>query len=282
MARIARGHHVVCIKHLLRELVHVGRNVLLASHRRQRRVPDHEEMQPRERNQVDRELAQVGVELAWEPQRARDARHHARHELVEVRVAGVRQLERVGADVVQRLVVNGKYGVRVLHELVHRQRRVVWLHHRVAHLGGRHHRVRAHHPIRKLLTNLGNQQSSHSRAGPASERVRDLEPLQAVTVFRLTPNHVHHGVHQFRAFRVVPLCPVVSRARLSKHGVVRSVQRAEFGAADRIHNARLEIHKHSSRHVPSALRLVVVHIDALQLTITIGAFIHTRRVDPVL
>jgi len=62
-------------KHWLRELGHGERAVLLRAAGRERRKADHEEVQARERDQVDGNLAQVAVELTGEAQRARDARH---------------------------------------------------------------------------------------------------------------------------------------------------------------------------------------------------------------
>ncbi len=63
MARVGRAHHVLGVPHLLRQLGHRQRAVLLAAAARQRREADHEEVQPREGDQVDRQLAQVRVQL---------------------------------------------------------------------------------------------------------------------------------------------------------------------------------------------------------------------------
>ena len=57
MARIARGHHVLRVEHLLCELGHSQRTVLLRSTRRERREAGHEEVETRKRNHVHRQLA---------------------------------------------------------------------------------------------------------------------------------------------------------------------------------------------------------------------------------
>ena len=54
--------------------------------------------------------------------------------MVEVAVGGGGELERAEADVVQGLVVDAIGLVRVLHQLVHREGRVVRLHNRVRNL----------------------------------------------------------------------------------------------------------------------------------------------------
>lgn len=54
------------IEHLLGELRHGERAVLLRAARGQRGEADHEEVQTREGDQVDGELAEIAVELACE------------------------------------------------------------------------------------------------------------------------------------------------------------------------------------------------------------------------
>ena len=63
VARVGRAHHVLGVPHLLRQLRHRQRAVLLAPAARQRREADHEEVQAREGDQVHRQLAQVRVQL---------------------------------------------------------------------------------------------------------------------------------------------------------------------------------------------------------------------------
>ena len=63
VTRVARCHHVLGVEHLLRQLGHGQRTVLLAATRRQRSKAGHEEVQSRERNHVDGQLAQIRVQL---------------------------------------------------------------------------------------------------------------------------------------------------------------------------------------------------------------------------
>ncbi|KGL79696.1 hypothetical protein N309_02309, partial [Tinamus guttatus] len=84
VARVARRHHVLGVEDLLGQLGDGQRAVLLAPARRQRREARHEEVEPREGDHVDRQLAQVGVELPGEAQRGGDAAHGGRHQVVEV------------------------------------------------------------------------------------------------------------------------------------------------------------------------------------------------------
>ena len=50
VARVAGGHHVLGVEHLLRQFGHRQRAVVLRAARRQRREARHEEVQPRERH----------------------------------------------------------------------------------------------------------------------------------------------------------------------------------------------------------------------------------------
>lgn len=175
LTRIGGGHHVLRIEHLLRELGDRHHVVLRRAARSERRKADEEEVQTRERDQIDRQLAQVRVELTREAQAARDARHHLRHEVIQIAVARVRQLQRAKADVVERLVVDAEHLIGILDQLVHRERCVVRLDDRVRHLGRRHDRECAHHAIRKVLADLRDQQRTHTTTSTTAKRVANLE-----------------------------------------------------------------------------------------------------------
>ncbi|KGL73534.1 hypothetical protein N309_01916, partial [Tinamus guttatus] len=84
VAGVAGRHHVLGVKHLLRELGHRQGSVLLAAAARERREARHEEVQPRERHHVDGQLAQVSVQLAGEAKAGGHAAHGGRHQVVEV------------------------------------------------------------------------------------------------------------------------------------------------------------------------------------------------------
>ena len=119
MAWIAGGHHVLGVKHLLRELWHGECAILLAAPGRQRSEAGHEEVETGERDHVDGKFTEICVELAGEAETGRDARHRRRDEMVQVGVRRRRELQRPEADVVQSLVVDAVSLVCVLDQLVH-------------------------------------------------------------------------------------------------------------------------------------------------------------------
>ena len=64
VAGVGGAHHVLGVPHLLRQLGHAERAVLLAAAAGQGREAHHEEVQPGEGDQIHCQLAQVGVQLA--------------------------------------------------------------------------------------------------------------------------------------------------------------------------------------------------------------------------
>ena len=75
-------------------------------------------METREGNHVDRQLPQVSIELAGEPEAGGHPGHGEGHQVVQVAVGGGGELKGSEADVVESLVVDTVSLVSVLHQLV--------------------------------------------------------------------------------------------------------------------------------------------------------------------
>merc|ERR1719456_1307572 len=169
-------------------------------------------MQAREWHHVRTKLAKIAVELAREPNGARDTRQASRHEVIQITIRRGRQLESAEADIVQGLVVEGEREIRVLDELMNRQGAVVRLDDRVAHLRRGHNRVGRHHAVRVLLADLGDQQGTHTGSRAATEGVRHLEALEAVASLSLLADNIEDRVNELGSLGVMSLSPVVARA----------------------------------------------------------------------
>ena len=86
MSGVAGRHHVLGVEHLLGQLGHGEGAVLLGAAGGQRCEAGHEEVEAGEGNHVDRQLAQVSVELAGEPEAGGHTGHGQGDQVVEVTV----------------------------------------------------------------------------------------------------------------------------------------------------------------------------------------------------
>merc|ERR1719213_41538 len=138
----------------------------------------HKEVETGEGDQVDSELAEIGVELTGEAEAAGNTGDSGGHEMVKITVGGGGELEGTEADIVEGLVINAHNLVGVLDELMDGEGGVVGLNDGVGHLGGGHDGEGAHHSVGVLFTDLGDEESSHTGAGTTTERVGNLEALE--------------------------------------------------------------------------------------------------------
>lgn len=133
---------------------------------------------------------------------------------------------------------------------------VVGLNNGVGDLGGGNNGEGGHHTVGELLTDLGDQQSTHTGTGTTTKRVGDLETLEAVASLSLTADNVDNVVNQFGTLSVVTLGPVVTSTRLAKDEVVGTEELTERTGTDGIHGTRLKVNQDGTGNVLLAASLL--------------------------
>merc|ERR1712072_657943 len=264
---VGGAHHVLGIEHLLGELGDGESSVLLGASGGQGGETAHVEMETGEGGQVNSELSEIGVELTGESQAAGEAGEGGGHEMVEITVGGGGELEGSEADVIEGLVVNAHNLIGVLDELMDGEGGVVGLNDGVGHLGGGHDGEGAHHSVGVFFTDLGDQEGSHTGSGTTTERVGDLEALEAIATFGFLTDDIEDGVDELGTFGVVTLGPVVTGTGLSEDEVVGSEELSEGSSTDGVHGSGLEIHEDGAGDVASTGGFVVVNVDSLELEV---------------
>jgi hypothetical protein len=281
MTGIGGTHHVLGIELLLGQLGDSQGTVLLGSTRSQGSKSDHEEMKTGEGDHVHSKLAKIAVKLTRESQAASGTADSSRHKMVKISVGGGGKLKSSKADVVQGLVIKGEALVGVLNELMDGESGVVGLHDGIGHLGGRDDGVGRHDSVGVFLTDLGDQEGSHTGSGTTTHGVGHLESLKAVRRLSLLTDNIKHRVDQLSTLGVMSLGPIVSSSGLAEDEVIGSEQLAEGTSTHRVHGTGLEIHEDSTGNIASTSGLIVVHIDSLELKIRVSV-VGTSGVDTVL
>jgi hypothetical protein len=231
-------------------------------------------------NQVDGELTEIRVELTWETEASRGARHDEGHKVVKITVVWSGELKSTEADVVQGLVIDAEGLLGVLNKLVNGESSVVWLNNGIGHLWGWNHGVGGDHAIWVLLTDLGDQECSETGTSTTTEGVDKLETLSAVARLSLLTDDIEDGVNELSTFGVVTLGPVVTGTRLAENEVVWAEELTESTGAHGVHGSWLKIDENGTWNEATTGGLVVVDVHTFELEIGV-AFVRTSGGDAV-
>jgi len=281
VTEVGSSHHVLGVEHLLGQLGDADLAVRLAAAAGQGSEADHEEVQTREGDHVDGELAEIGVELTGETEGGGHTGHDGGDEVVQVAVGGLGELEGTHADIVESLVIDTEGLVGVLNKLVDGEGGVVRLNNGVGDLGGGNDGEGGHHTVGELLADLGDQKCTHTGTGTTTQGVGDLETLEAVTALGLTADDIENLVNKLGTLGVVTLSPVVTSTGLTEDEVVGAEKLAERTGADSVHGTRLQIDENGTGNVLVTAGMVEVDVHTLELEVG-GTIVLSIAIETVL
>jgi len=201
--------------------------------------------------------------------------------VVKITIGWGGELEGSEADIVEGLVIDDLDLIGVLDELMHGEGGVVWLNNGVGHLWRGEDGEGLHDSVRIFLSDLGDQEGTHTRTSTTTEGVGDLETLETIATFGLLSDNVEDGVNEFGTFGVVTLGPVVTGTSLTEDEVVRSEELTERSSSDGVHRSWFEIHEDSSWDESTTGSFVIVDVDSLKLEVRVTV-VGTSWVDTVL
>jgi len=187
--------------------------------------------------------------------------------MVKITIGWCGKLKSSETDIIKGFIINNLDLIGVLNELMDGEGSVVWLDNSVGDLGGWENRECFHNSVWVFFSDLGDKESSHTGSSTTTERVGDLETLEAITTFSFFSDNIENGVDEFSTFGVMSLGPIVTSTSLSEDEVVGSEELSKWSSSDGVHRTWFEIHKDSSWYKSTTSGFVVIDIDSFELKI---------------
>lgn len=161
--------------------------------------------------------------------------------MVKITISWSFNLQSFRTYIIKCLIIHHYAKICIFYQLIHRKSRIIGLYDSIRHLPRRKQRKTLKNPIRELVPDPPQKQTSQPRPRPPTQRMHKLEPLQAVTPLNLPPRGLHNLLDQLRPGRIVPFSPVIARSSPPGDVVIWLEESAQGSAADGIYWAGLEV-----------------------------------------
>ena len=184
-----------------------------------------DEMQPLEGDKVRTKLPNIWVILhPGESHAGCGIRHGLSDNVVHISKGYCLHLEALSADSEEGFVLDRQSHLGAFNQALQREHRVVGLYNdiRSCVLGGwaREDREVEDNLVGVLILKLAKDHGTQTWASSSSERMSDLEALEAVWAFGLSPELVQNILYDLTPLAVVALRPIVSSSILWAHEVI--------------------------------------------------------------
>jgi len=195
-------------------------------------------MESWERNKVNSEFSEIGVELTWESDGAGNTWHGNRYEMVKITIGWGGKFKGSETDIVKSFIINNLNFISILNELMNWKGSVIWFDNGIRDFWGWEYGESFHNSVRIFLSDLWDKESSHTRSSSTTKGVCDLETLEAITSFSFLSNDIEYRVDKFSTFSVMTFSPVITGSSLSENKVVRSEELSEWSSSYGVHGSR--------------------------------------------
>ena len=146
-------------------------------------------------------------------------------------------------DIIKSFIINNHYFISILNELMDGEGCVIGFYNGIRDFWGWENGESFHNSIGVFFSDLGDKESSHTRTSTPTERVSDLETLEAIAAFSFFSDDIKDGVDKFSTFGVMSFSPIVTSTSLTEYEIIRSFIKNQFRIKFKIRFSKVIIKK---------------------------------------
>ena len=181
-------------------------------------------------------------------------------------------------DIIKSFIIDNHDFISILNELMDGESSIIRFDNSIRDFWGWENGEGFHNSIGVFFSDFGDKESSHTRTSTTTERVGDLETLEAIATFSFFSDNIEYRIDKFSTFSVMSFSPIVTSTSLSENEVIGSEELTERSSSYGVHCSWFKIHKDSSWNKSTTSSFVIINIDSLKLKIRVS-MISTGWVD---